>query len=192
MTKGQETKEKIIEKAAELFNTKGYAASSMNDIMEATGLKKGGIYNHFQSKDEIAAEAFEYAVKRTGGIMFKKISACTTGRKKILVIIEHFESVFNNAPLPGGCPLMNTAIEADNSMPIMRRKVAKAFKQFESFTEKIIQEAIAEGDMKTSYGAGELATLIISTLEGALMLSQIKQSSEPLQIAGKYLKSFLK
>src|SRR4028119_1173359 len=62
MSKGEETKEKILKQAAELFNQQGYASSSISDIMRVTGLQKGGIYNHFKSKDELALEAFDYAM----------------------------------------------------------------------------------------------------------------------------------
>jgi len=62
MSKAQETKMRIIEQAAALFNQQGYAGSSMSDLMR--GLQKGGIYNHFRSKDELALEAFDFAVNR--------------------------------------------------------------------------------------------------------------------------------
>ena len=61
MNKGLETRELIIERSAELFNTLGYNGCSLNEIMDATHLKKGGIYNHFKNKDEIALAAFEYS-----------------------------------------------------------------------------------------------------------------------------------
>jgi len=60
MTKGEQTRRKIVEAAAPIFNQHGYEGSSLNALMEATGLKKGGIYRHFASKEELAAEAFDY------------------------------------------------------------------------------------------------------------------------------------
>ena len=61
MTKGEETRQRIIRKAAPLFNQRGFEGSSMGEIMEATKLEKGGIYRHFSGKEELAAEAFDYA-----------------------------------------------------------------------------------------------------------------------------------
>ena len=61
MNKGEETRQRIIAAAAPLFNKQGYAGCVLKDIMAATGLEKGGIYRHFESKEEIAAEAFDYA-----------------------------------------------------------------------------------------------------------------------------------
>src|SRR5215468_8728800 len=62
LTKGDETRQMILRRAAEVFNRKGYFGASMADIMQATGLEKGGIYNYFDSKDDLALEAFDYAV----------------------------------------------------------------------------------------------------------------------------------
>jgi len=56
MTKGEQTRRKIVEAAAPIFNKRGYEGSSLSDLMESTGLKKGGIYRHFSSKEELAAE----------------------------------------------------------------------------------------------------------------------------------------
>ncbi len=61
MSKGEATRQRIIALAAPLFNQHGYNGCSLNDIMEATGLEKGGIYRHFESKEELAAEAFDFA-----------------------------------------------------------------------------------------------------------------------------------
>jgi len=61
MSKGEQTRTMILERTAQLFSCKGYFGSSLSDIMEATGLEKGGIYNHFTSKEQLALEAFDYA-----------------------------------------------------------------------------------------------------------------------------------
>lgn len=60
MNKAEKTKLFIIEKTAPVFNTKGYAATSLSDITEVTGLSKGSIYGNFDSKDEVVTEAFKY------------------------------------------------------------------------------------------------------------------------------------
>ena len=66
MTKGERTRQEIVRNAAPLFNTKGYEGTSLSDLMAATGLQKGGIYRHFASKEELAAEAFDYAWGKGG------------------------------------------------------------------------------------------------------------------------------
>jgi TetR/AcrR family transcriptional repressor of nem operon len=58
MSKGKQTRRKIVEAAAPIFNKRGYEGSSLNDLMEATGLKKGGMHRHFSSKEELAQKHF--------------------------------------------------------------------------------------------------------------------------------------
>src|SRR5262249_59386386 len=62
LRKGEATRRLILERAAPVFNQRGYAGASMSELVEATGIEKGGIYNHFGSKEELAVEAFDYAI----------------------------------------------------------------------------------------------------------------------------------
>ena len=61
MRKGEQTRQEIIREAAPIFNQQGYDGAALSDLMKATGLEKGGIYRHFESKQQLAAEAFDYA-----------------------------------------------------------------------------------------------------------------------------------
>jgi len=60
MSKAEKTKQYIIEKTATLFNTKGYASSSLSDIITATGLSKGSIYGNFENKEQVALDVYHY------------------------------------------------------------------------------------------------------------------------------------
>ena len=64
-TKGMQTRQRIVELAAPVFNRQGYVGASMRDLVDATGLEKGGIYNHFGSKEQLALEAYDYAMRRS-------------------------------------------------------------------------------------------------------------------------------
>ena len=64
-TKGERTRQRIVELAAPVFNRQGYAGASLRDLIGATGLEKGGIYNHFGSKEQLALEAYDYALSRS-------------------------------------------------------------------------------------------------------------------------------
>src|SRR4029077_15442426 len=67
MRKGEQTRQEIIRKAAPIFNQRGYDGAALSDLMKATGPEKGGIYRHFGSKQQLAAEAFDYAWRETLG-----------------------------------------------------------------------------------------------------------------------------
>ena len=63
--KGLKTRQRIVEMAAPVFNRQGFAGASMRDLISATGLEKGGIYNHFDSKEQLALEAYDFAMSRS-------------------------------------------------------------------------------------------------------------------------------
>jgi len=86
--KGQLTRENIIAKAAPIFNTKGFAAASMTDVMHATGLQKGGLYNHFETKDELLLAAFDYALQQVTDAVLGVIKREQTSTQKLTALIN--------------------------------------------------------------------------------------------------------
>ena len=134
MSKAEKTRKFIIEKAAELFNQKGYAGTSMSDIMEATGLTKGGIYGNFKRngkdkkgvKDEIAIAAFEHAVKKVTYQVGDRTRVIDNTIDKLKTVIYFYKERVLNPPVEGGCPIQNTAVEADDNNPILKEKVLEA------------------------------------------------------------------
>src|SRR6202167_3339235 len=107
MTKGEQTRRRIVEAAAPIFNQRGYEGSSLNDLMEATGLQKGGIYRHFSSKEELAAEAFDYTWKAAWETRMQHVDQAASGMEKLKQLIANF--VECRPPVGGGCPILNTA-----------------------------------------------------------------------------------
>src|SRR5579872_625107 len=117
MTKGEQTRRKIVEAAAPIFNRRGYAGSSLNDLMAATGLKKGGIYRHFASKQELAAEAFDYTCEAAWNARLPHVDEKANGIDKLKQLIASF--IDQRSPVAGGCPILNTAIDADDGNPVL-------------------------------------------------------------------------
>src|SRR6202035_2621947 len=118
MTKGEQTRRKIVEAAAPIFNKKGYEGSSLSELMEATGLKKGGIYRHFSSKEELAAEAFDYTWEAAQKARLRDLDEQATGPQKLKQMIANF--IDHRPGVAGGCPVLNTAVDADNGNPVLR------------------------------------------------------------------------
>ena len=128
MTKGEETRQFIIEKAAPIFNTKGIAATSMSDIMEATKLSKGSMYVHFENKEVLACAAVDHNMKLLSSKLQSALSKSTTAKQALFSYIDFFSNP-THPPVIGGCPLLNFGTEADDTNPIVREKVNSAIKQ---------------------------------------------------------------
>lgn len=191
MSKGEETKNRIIKQAAELFNQQGYAGSSISDIMRVTGLQKGGIYNHFQSKDELALQAFDYAIacisQRTRTALRNRHHAVE--RLKAMIEISH--SYIDNPPIKGGCPLLNTAVESDDAYPTLRDRAQQAMNSWRNLICHVIEKGITKGEIRPDVDADEIATIIIINLEGAIMMSKLYNNSIHMERAINHLNKYI-
>jgi AcrR family transcriptional regulator len=171
--KGIVTRELIVEKAAALFNTRGYYRASLSDLMAATGLEKGGIYNHFENKDALAVASFEYAVRVYGLALRQSIEKANGPFEKVTMLIEGFRDNVASPPLPGGCPLLNCAVENDEGNPLLKSSVIAAFDKLLSMVQSLVQSAQIEGELDAEVDSRKIATFIISSLEGGIMLSRL-------------------
>ena len=189
MTKGEQTRRKIVEAAAPIFNQRGYEGSSLNDLMEATGLKKGGIYRHFSSKEALAAEAFDYTWEAAWNARLLHVDEKANGIEKLKQLIANF--IDYRSPVAGGCPILNTAIEADDGNPVLRARVAKALRSWLTRLQTIVQQARERSEARADVDPKAVATLIVASLEGALMMSRLQRNDEALRRVQSYLNRYL-
>jgi TetR/AcrR family transcriptional regulator, transcriptional repressor for nem operon len=189
MTKGEQTRRKIVEAAAPIFNKRGYEGSSLSDLMEATGLKKGGIYRHFSSKEELAAEAFGYTWETAWNSRLQGVDEKANGIEKRKQLIASF--IDHRSPVAGGCPILNTAIDADDGNPVLRAHVAKALRSWLSRLQTMVDQAQARGETQPGVDPQAVATLIVATLEDALMMRRIQRNDEALRRIQAHLKRYL-
>src|ERR1700743_1087714 len=108
MNKAERTRQFIIEKAAPVFNQKGYAGTSLSDMTEATGLTKGSIYGNFADKDEVALACFDYNHKKTVEVINRLVEKQSGFRNKLLVYPDVYSHSTQYGLPVGGCPLLNT------------------------------------------------------------------------------------
>lgn len=173
MGKGEETKERIIEQTAPLFNQMGFFGASLSDVMKATGLKKGGIYNHFGSKEELALEAFDYAAACVSGRIAALFEGKTGAVDRLLAFAQVFLDNLLDPPIAGGCPLLNTAIESDDAHPALRKRAQQAMDRWRARITSVVTEGVAKGELRPDLDPDVVATRLISTLEGGNMLSRL-------------------
>ena len=172
LRKGEATRRLILERAAPVFNKRGYAGASMSELVEATGIEKGGIYNHFGSKEELAVDAFDYAIS----LIVDGYAAAQEGKvglDRLVAIIQIFCDWSGHPLVAGGCPIMNTAIEADDTNPPLAARARAAMDSWHRLIGSIVKDAKARDEIDHDVDPYELATLVTSTLEGSLMISKL-------------------
>jgi AcrR family transcriptional regulator len=189
MRKGELTRQRIVAAAAPIFNQRGFAGCSMQDVMEVTGLEKGGLYRHFASKEELAAEAFKYALEQIVKTRTGDLGHIEGSVEKLRYVVERF--VEAPSPLPGGCPLMNTAIDADDGNPVLRELAAEAIHDWKARLAKIVEDGRRDNEIRKRVEPRSVANNIVATLEGALMISRIEGSRSALKDARAALEDML-
>ncbi|MEH7082187.1 TetR/AcrR family transcriptional regulator [Neobacillus drentensis] len=191
MRKGERTKQMIIEKASGLLNTQGYLATSITDIMKKTGLEKGGIYNHFNSKQELSLDAFSFSIETMSTNFQEAIRSKNTSIEKLKALLEVFLLLAEGKPIPGGCPLLNAAIESDDAHPALRDATKKAMNDLYSMILQIIRNGIRNSEIVSTIDSETVTTIIISTIEGSLMMTKLYNDTIYINRSIGFLKDYL-
>jgi len=191
VARGEGTRENIIRQAATLFNQHGFTGSSMSDVMAATGLQKGGIYRHFESKEQLAVEALDYAVGLMGRRFAEALEGKTHALDRLSAVITVFEALPTDPPVPGGCPMMNASIENDDGNPALRERARAAMDGLRGLVVRTAGRGLERGEIRAGVDPDALATVMISTLEGAVMMSKLYADEVHVTRAAAHLRRYL-
>ncbi len=181
LSKADRTRQFIIETTSGIFNTKGYAGTSMSDITEATGLTKGSIYGNFSNKEEVAIAVFDYNYGKVRAVIAQRIEAAKTYHDKMMVYAQVYDQYTRAAYFPqGGCPILNTAVEADDTNPLLKDRAAKAIQGWKKRLVDMIHAGVEAGEFKEGLDSNRIALTIIAMIEGGIMLSKVTNSQSCL------------
>lgn len=180
MSKAEKTREYIIEKAAPIFNTKGYAGTSLSDLIEATGLTKGSIYGNFENKDEVAIAVYDYNIRTLYGRLEEAVNKQQTASGKLAAILSYYRTNWKKIFERGGCPILNASVEADDNLPFLKKHVQASMKNWASLFSSIIENGIQTKEFRSSVSPTDYAYTIIMLLEGGIMLAKITNNQNHL------------
>ena len=191
MSKGAETRERIVARSAQLFNRQGYAGASLADIMRETGLEKGGIYNHFSSKEQLGLESFDYAYELVRQRARQALAGKLNAIERLLAIVSVFQSIADDPPVAGGCPILNAAIEADDANEVLRDRARSAMDDWRVTIHRIVNKGIERREVDPATDADEVASILIATLEGAVMLSNLYKDAVHMKRAAAHMERYI-
>ncbi len=183
MAKGELTRQRIIERAAPVFNTLGYSGTSMSELTRATGLEKGGIYNHFPSKEALALASFDYAVQVVAERFRIALAGVEPALARLDAMVQVFAAYLEQPPLPGGCPILNTAVEADDTEPALRARAQAAMTDLQKLIGVTVKAGVAQGELRPDTDPRAVAAVLTATMEGAIMLARLYDDPAPLRHA---------
>ncbi|MBW7455148.1 TetR/AcrR family transcriptional regulator [Paenibacillus sepulcri] len=191
--KGEKSKKHIIEQSAMLMNQHGFLATPLSEIVEATGMQKGGIYNHFKDKEELALLAFDQCCSVIQQYIEDALHLKTSGTDRIIAFIEVYSTFGENPTIPGGCPIMNASIEADDGQSAkLLERAQSAMQHLIHFLKDEITGGIANKELRPDIDPQKTATLIMSTIEGGILLNKLFNDRFHITTVQNHLKDYIK
>ena len=189
--KAERTKQFIIEQSAPIFNSKGIAGTTIDDILAATKMAKGGIYGNFENKEAISIASVDFLFGKMSAKAYSVISKEKTAVKKLFAFID----LLKNPLVPfieGGCPILNFGVDSDNTNPTVKKKVKAMIEGSMTLFIDILKQGIANGELSDELNPEEYCLKVLVMLEGATLVSRVTDSIKPMHTVIKILKSELR
>jgi AcrR family transcriptional regulator len=186
MSKGERTRQFIIEASAPIINKKGMAGTSLTDIMQATKLAKGGIYGNFESKEEICMESFLYLRSQLVSKLETAVSQGKTAKEKLYNLLEVYR---NDKNMVDGCPILNFGAEADDTNPVMKQQVKNAIASAQKRFFNIIEFGIANKELSTAINPEHFSIKVFAMIEGAILCRKVLESNHQTEIIMESIKN---
>lgn len=180
MGKSERTRARIIETSAAIFNIKGYAGTSMSDLTEATGLTKGSIYGNFANKEEVALAVFDFNHRKVMQLVQSRVEQAANFYDKLLAYIHAYDHFTRNGFPEGGCPILNTAIEADDTNSLLKERASKAINKWKFHVQDLYLAGIEKGEFKKTFEPSQFSLSLIAIIEGGVMIAKVTNSQSNL------------
>jgi len=191
ITKAGRTKEFILKTTAPLFNIQGYDGTSLLDLTTATGLTKGALYGNFENKQGIARAAFKHSMEIVRNVSRKLMEEEATNKGKLSRLFEFYGAYVLHSPIPGGCPMINTAVQADDHQLFLKRSVKTEIRRTVGMIASLLEKGRAAGEFKSEIESEDLAQTFFCAIEGAIVMSRVSSSDKPMKAVLKHCESIL-
>ena len=192
LSKSKLTSKYIIETVAPIFNKKGYAATSMSDITNATNLTKGAIYGNFKNKEALAIAAFHKNVND----LLKRVALHQEQSKsplqKLYLITDFYRTYYDFSRELGGCPILNIGVDANNQNTTLLIEVRNVINKTQHHIAKLVDWGIEAGEIKQTIDSKKFAKQLYARIQGAIFMTYTMDDSKYLQLTMDELDSFIK
>jgi TetR/AcrR family transcriptional regulator, transcriptional repressor for nem operon len=166
----QETHDRIVRKASVRLREKGAHGIGVADLMKEAGLTHGGFYAHFDSREALVIEAFNYAMGRATE-RWRKLAEQTQPDKRFATIVESYLTTIHRDDPGHGCAVPTLG-------PEISRESAKTRKAFAARLDDMIEMLADQLPELPRKAARQQAIAALSTMAGALVLSRVAGSGE--------------
>jgi TetR/AcrR family transcriptional repressor of nem operon len=190
MNKGEKTKQHILETASGLFNTKGIAGTSVDDVVKKAHVARGCLYGHYENKDALALASVDHLLKSANDYRDAVLTEYKSSYDKIFAILKLSLNPFNPFR-ESGCPVMNLGTEADDTDPRIKQILKKDISENLQLITAILHDGIINKEFSDKLVSAEFAIRMLCSVKGAIVLSKITESDHPLKTVIRALKDEL-
>ena len=180
--KGRQTRQRIVVAAAALMFEGGVTGTTMEDVRAAAGVSSSQIYHYFADKEALVRAVIEYQNETIVGgqePMFAQLDTLAGLRAWRDFLVAHQRAL----NCRGGCPIGSLGSELAEADPRARAAVASGFGRWEAAIRGGYQAMHDRGELAAGADPGQLATATLAALQGGLLLTQVRRSTEPLEAA---------
>ncbi|HVG12788.1 MAG TPA: TetR family transcriptional regulator C-terminal domain-containing protein, partial [Flavisolibacter sp.] len=152
---------------------------------------KGSIYGNFANKDEVALAAFDYNFERVTLYVKAQLLSTENSIERLLAYPRIYRDFLKIPFLKTGCPILNTSTEADDTPPALREKAASALLFWKKSIENQVRRGVEREEIKKATDPTQVAVIIMSLIEGAIMQAKVTNKSTDLRIAMDFLTNLI-
>lgn len=174
----------------ELFAAKGYASTSIADILQAADAGSGSLYHFFPGKQDLLLEVLESYEKGIGGMLLEPAwGEVQDPIEKVFALLGFYRQALVITDCSYGCPIGNLALEIHEPDPAVRERLQANFSAWTSAVETCFRQAARR--LPADIDFRELATFTLVTMEGGVMLSRTSGNLQPFDAAVKQLRNYI-
>ncbi|RFB75002.1 TetR/AcrR family transcriptional regulator [Methylovirgula sp. 4M-Z18] len=174
-------REKILAAGLQVVHARGFNGASVRDIVQAAGVPQGSFTNHFTSKEAFGLEILDhYFASRRPFVEETLQNAALRPLQRIAAYVAAVKARLGRDNMRNGCLYGNFIAESGDVSDTIRQRVAQALGQTEASVAQCLREAVAAGDLRPDFECADIAGFVVSSLQGAILLSKAQQNAAPL------------
>jgi TetR/AcrR family transcriptional repressor of nem operon len=187
------TKDRIIFESMKLFSMKGFLSTSISDILTASGISKGGFYNHFKNKEELFASVLTEARRIWRKKTLSGLDKIDKPIAKAQRLLENYRDKYlmDSADFPGGCIFITLSVELDDQLPHLSSGIHNGFKNLKAMIQRLLDQAKASGELRDDVSTEAVSEIIFSGMLGASVMYGLGKSSVNLNKAIQALLDYM-
>jgi TetR/AcrR family transcriptional repressor of lmrAB and yxaGH operons len=187
MVRRTDTRQRMLDTAADLFHTQGYHATGLTQLTTAGGAPKGSLYFHFPGgKEQLATEAVRLSSERTGAMLEAILRDAPDAATGVDRAVDALANFLTESDFQRGCPLATVALDAAAASEPIREACAEGYASWHG----VLAEYLA-GQGLSAERAEELATIVLASIEGGLLLARTRRDLAPLRAVAAHLHTTL-